>query len=119
METNVTVIFMNLSFLMGSNLLMRRDDLKVRALRGDDFEKISSIPAGVSYTKATAGDLPAENTIQNLFSGDNAIGTIPATTFSIMVMISYSWRNCSVTSCKLNLILRKTLASAGFFLLTS
>ena len=56
------------------------EDLKVRALRGDEYlKKLDSIPAGVSYSKL-AGDLPAENTIQNLFSGDNAIGSVPATT---------------------------------------
>ena len=55
------------------------DDLKVRALRGDEFlEKLSSIPAGVSYT-ATAADLPAASNLQNLFSGANAIGDVPST----------------------------------------
>jgi hypothetical protein len=56
------------------------DDLKVRAIRGDEYlKKLDAIPSGVAYTKA-ASDLPAASTIQNLFSGDNAIGTVPATT---------------------------------------
>ena len=56
------------------------DDLKVRAMRGDEYlKKLDAIPAGVAYTKA-ASDLPAASTIQNLFSGDNAIGSVPATT---------------------------------------
>ena len=56
------------------------DDLKVRAMRGDEYlKKLDAIPSGVAYTKA-ASDLPAASTIQNLFSGDNAIGTVPATT---------------------------------------
>ena len=55
------------------------DDLKVRAMRGDEYlTKLDAIPSGVAYTKA-ASDLPAASTIQNLFSGDNAIGTIPET----------------------------------------
>ena len=56
------------------------DDLKIRALRGDEYLlKLGSIPAGVIYTKSVS-DLPAENNIQNLFSGANSIGTVPATT---------------------------------------
>ncbi len=55
------------------------DELKVRALRGDEFlKKLSSIPAGVSYT-ATAADLPDASNLQNLFSGANAIGDVPST----------------------------------------
>ena len=55
------------------------NDIKVRALRGDEFlEKLSSIPAGVTYT-STAADLPAESNLQNLFSGANAIGDVPST----------------------------------------
>ena len=56
------------------------DNLKVRAIRGDEYlKKLDAIPSGVAYTKAPE-DLPLENTIQNLFSGDNAIGTVPVTT---------------------------------------
>ena len=44
----------------------------------DYLTKLDAIPSGVAYTKA-ASDLPAASTIQNLFSGDNAIGTIPET----------------------------------------
>ena len=56
------------------------DDLKVRAIRGDEYlKKLDAIPSGVAYAKS-ASDLPAANTIQNLFSGDNAIGSVPATT---------------------------------------
>ena len=55
------------------------EDLKVRALRGDEYlKKLDSIPAGVSYT-ATAADLPAASNLQNLFSGANAIGDVPTT----------------------------------------
>ena len=56
------------------------EDLKIRALRGDEYLlKLGSIPAGVSYSKS-ASDLPAASNIQNLFSGANSIGTVPATT---------------------------------------
>ena len=55
------------------------DDLKVRALRGDEFlKKYSSIPAGVTYT-ATSADLPAESNLQNLYDGADAIGDVPST----------------------------------------
>ena len=78
--TNVTVIFMNLSFPMVLFLqMLTGEDLKVRALRGDEYlKKLDSIPAGVSYT-ATAADLPAASNLQNLFSGANAIGDVPST----------------------------------------
>ena len=55
------------------------DDLKVRALRGDEYlEKLVSIPAGITYSK-TASDLPAASNLQDLISGENSIGTVPAT----------------------------------------
>lgn len=55
------------------------DDLKVRALRGDEYlEKLVSIPAGITYSK-TASDLPAASNLQDLVSGENSIGTVPAT----------------------------------------
>ena len=56
------------------------DDLKIRALRGDEYLlKLGAIPAGVSYSKL-ASDLPPESNIQNLYSGANQIGSVPATT---------------------------------------
>lgn len=58
-------------------------DLKVRALRGDEYlqTKTDSEVAALSiaFTK-TVSDLPATTTLQNLFSGTNSIGTVPATT---------------------------------------
>ena len=53
------------------------DDLKVRALRGDEFlKKLANPPAGITYT-ADSADLPNESNLQNLFDGANAIGDVP------------------------------------------
>ena len=56
------------------------DDLKIRALRGDEYLlKLASVPGDVSYT-TPAATFPASSNIQNLFSGTNSIGTVLATT---------------------------------------
>ena len=56
------------------------DDLKVRAIRGDEYLlKLNPTPSGVTYSKSDT-DLPLASTIQNLYSGDNAIGNVPTTT---------------------------------------
>ena len=55
------------------------DDLKVRALRGDEFlKKLDPTPTGITYS-ATAADLPAASNLQNLYEGANAIGDVPST----------------------------------------
>ena len=56
------------------------DDLKIRALRGDEYLlKLGSVPGDVSYTTPPA-TFPVSSNIQNLFSGTNSIGTVLATT---------------------------------------
>jgi hypothetical protein len=53
------------------------DDIKVRAMRGDEYlTKLGSVPAGVAYSK-TAADLPAANNLQDLYEGENSIGAAP------------------------------------------
>ena len=53
------------------------DDIKVRAIRGDEYlTKLGSIPAGIVYSKG-ASDLPAASNLQNLYEGENAIGAAP------------------------------------------
>jgi hypothetical protein len=53
------------------------DDIKVRAMRGDEYlTKLGSVPAGVAYSK-TAADLPAANNLQDLYEGENSIGATP------------------------------------------
>ncbi len=55
------------------------DDLKVRALKGDEYlEKLNPTPAGITYSK-TASDLPTVSNLQDLVTGDNSIGAVPAT----------------------------------------
>ena len=57
-----------------------RPDVKIRALRGDEYlEKINPTPSGISYTKQIS-DLPAASNLQTLFSGANSIGNRPAIT---------------------------------------
>ena len=56
------------------------DDLKIRALRGDEYLlKLASVPGDVSYT-TPAATFPASSNIQDLFSGTNSIGDVLATT---------------------------------------
>ena len=65
-----------------SNTASGRPDVKVRALRGDEYLKKLSIssPSGITYSKQTS-DLPVDSVFQTLFgNGTNAIGTKPAVT---------------------------------------
>ena len=65
-----------------SNPTVGRPDVKVRALRGDEYLKKLSIssPSGITYSKQIS-DLPGDSVFQNLFgTGTNAIGTKPAVT---------------------------------------
>ena len=64
-----------------SNTASGRPDVKVRALRGDEYlKKINPTPSGITYSK-TSSDLPAESVFQTLFgTGTDAIGTKPAVT---------------------------------------
>ena len=69
-------------FIIPDNTILTNasgDDLKVRALKGDEYlEKLGSIPAGITYSK-TASDLPAASNLQDLVSGENSIGAVPNT----------------------------------------
>ena len=65
-----------------SNTAAGRPDVKVRALRGDEYLKKLSIssPSGITYSKQTS-DLPVDSVFQTLFgTGTDAIGTKPAVT---------------------------------------
>ena len=64
-----------------SNSTDGRPDVKVRALKGDEYlEKINPTPSGIIYSKQTS-DLPLDSVFQTLFgSGTNTIGTKPAVT---------------------------------------
>ena len=56
------------------------EDIKVRALSGDEYLlKLETPPAGVTYSKQ-ASDLPAASNIQNLLTGENSIGNVPEIT---------------------------------------
>ena len=58
-----------------------RPDIKVRALRGDEYLlKLNPTPSGISYTKQPS-DLPAASVLQTIFgTGTNGIGTVPTIT---------------------------------------
>ena len=54
------------------------DDIKVRAIRGDEYlKKLTSPPAGITYSDSLT--LPPTSVIQNLYDGTNAIGSVPST----------------------------------------
>tara|TARA_X000000950_G_scaffold256780_1_gene322479 strand:- start:202 stop:3135 length:2934 start_codon:yes stop_codon:yes gene_type:complete len=62
------------------------DDIKVRALRGDEYlKKLASPPAGITYSDTLT--LPAESTLQNLYEGTNAIGSVPSTSVPVPQVI--------------------------------
>ena len=62
------------------------DDIKVRALRGDEYlKKLASPPAGITYSDSLT--LPAESTLQNLYEGTNAIGSVPSTSVPVPQVI--------------------------------
>ena len=53
-------------------------DIKVRAIRGDEYlKKLTSPPAGITYSDSLT--LPPSSAIQNLYDGTNAIGSVPST----------------------------------------
>ena len=60
-----------------TNTNSARPDVKVRALRGDEYlKKINPTPTNITYTKEKT-DLPTQSVLQTLASGNNAIGNKP------------------------------------------
>ena len=57
-----------------------RPDVKIRALRGDEYlKKITPTPSGITYSKQVS-DLPPVSVLQTLYSGTNSIGDKPSIT---------------------------------------